>query len=327
MIGIIISIISIIISIIVIVKVNKSCTGRARDEIQRYKEIEFQKEKEKYIEELDRDFSDARQVRQEQLLSLDKEIENKKEFNNSLLEIREKELNSLIEEKRKAKEAELDRDIEDWAMSAQEAATWERDQVIKQYEVDKEKSKEELQKILSDIEDYRKKRDVINQEILRSRALEEKQDFYRIQLPESSKEDINFLLSIVNRFNNKEAIYKLIWSEYIQKPFKNMLNRVLSNKDPKNVIYMIKNMDTNEIYIGKTKAEVSKRWTEHIKTSLNIGTISRTNIHKALFNNWDKFTFTILEEVPVESSLNEREKYYIKFYESDIFGYNIKSGG
>ena len=78
---------------------------------------------------------------------------------------------------------------------------------------------------------------------------------------------------------------------------------------------------------GKTKAEVSKRWTEHIKTSLNIGTISRTNIHKALFNNWDKFSFTVLEEIPSDVNLGEREKYYIKFYESDIFGYNIKSGG
>lgn len=162
---------------------------------------------------------------------------------------------------------------------------------------------------------------------MRSRAIEEQRDFYRVQLDDSSKEDIVFLLSIIDRFNNKEVIYKLIWSEYIQKPFKSMMNRVLSGRDPKNVIYMIKNMDTNEIYIGKTKAEVSKRWTEHIKTSLNIGTISRTNIHKALFNNWDNFSFTVLEEVPSDVSLGEREKYYIKFYQSDVFGYNIKSGG
>lgn len=106
-----------------------------------------------------------------------------------------------------------------------------------------------------------------------------------------------------------------------------MLNRVLANKDPKNVIYMIQNTTTKETYIGKTKSEVSKRWTEHIKTSLNIGSISNTKIHPALFNNWDNFIFSILEEVPDEASLSEREKYYINFYQSDIYGYNIKSGG
>ena len=327
MIGIFVGILSIIVCIIVIIALKKKFTQRALDEIQQYKTCEFQKERKKYLERLDKNFSDARQVRQEQLNSIDKEIESKKEFNESLLKIREEELNNIINEKRISKQKQLDEEIEEWARSAQEAAHLYQDMILDTYKIEIENEKIQLQSVLKEISEYKEKRDAINQQILRERALEEKQDFYRIQLPKSSKEDINFLLSIVNRFNNKEVIYKLIWSEYIQKPFKNMLNRVLSNKDPKNVIYMIKNMDTNEIYIGKTKAEVSKRWTEHIKTSLNIGTISRTNIHKALFDKWDKFAFTILEEVPVESNLNEREKYYIKFYESDIFGYNIKSGG
>ena len=90
---------------------------------------------------------------------------------------------------------------------------------------------------------------------------------------------------------------------------------------------MIQNIKTKEIYIGKTKAEVSKRWTEHIKTSLNIGTISRTLIHKALFNDWDNYSFAILEEVSADANLNDREKYYIDFYQTNVYGYNIKSGG
>ena len=261
------------------------------------------------------------------LQQLLKEIEEKKNFNQTLYKLREEELSNLIENKKKAELEKIDREVEEWAASAQEAASFGSAQYqkdLRDQEIEKEK---ELGELCATVDDYKARRDVINQEILRARAIEEQQDFYRVQLPESSKEDITFLLSIIDRFNNKEIIYKLIWSEYIQKPFKSMLNRVLSGRDPKNVIYMIKNMDTNEIYIGKTKAEVSKRWTEHIKTSLNIGTISRTNIHKALFNNWDKFSFTVLEEVPSDVNLGEREKYYIKFYESDVFGYNIKSGG
>ena len=285
---------------------------------------------EKYREKLEKDYKEVSKGYEEEvqkLQNIEKEIKEKEQFNQNLYKLREEELNRLIETKKKAELEKVDKEIEEWIVSAQGAATFNSSQIQQSLQEEINKKQKDLDELAAVIDDYKARRDVINQEILRARAIEEQQDFYRVQLSESSKEDITFLLSIIDRFNNKEVIYKLIWSEYIQKPFKSMMNRVLSGRDPKNVIYMIKNMNTNEIYIGKTKAEVSKRWTEHIKTSLNIGTISRTNIHKALFNNWDKFSFTVLEEVPSDVNLGEREKYYIKFYESDIFGYNIKSGG
>ena len=105
-----------------------------------------------------------------------------------------------------------------------------------------------------------------------------------------------------------------------------MLHNILGNRDPRNVIYCIENIKTGKKYIGKTSAEVSKRWTEHIKTSLNIGTVKTTNIHKALYNHWDEFIFYILAETE-KDKLSEMEKYYINFYESDKYGYNIKAGG
>ena len=190
-----------------------------------------------------------------------------------------------------------------------------------------EAARASLQETLDDLADWQKRRDAINADIQRAKLLEQQTDYYRICLSKSAKEDIAYLLSIVEKFNNKETIYKLIWSEYIQQPFKTMLNHVLGNTEPRNVIYMIENITTKEIYIGKTKAEVSKRWTEHIKTSLNIGSISRTNIHKALFNNWDNFTFSIIEQVDNDTNLSDREKFYIEFYQSNVYGYNIKSGG
>lgn len=228
----------------------------------------------------------------------------------------------------------VDSEIKEWTRSAQEAANFNsrlnqrtllkaQDEIVSQTSI----LSGELEQLVLEIEDYKKQRQVINEEIQRSRAIKENQAFYQIQLDDAAKHDIQYLINILDHFNNKEAIYKIIWTEYLQQPFKQMLNRVLGNTDPKNVIYMIKNLQTEEIYIGKTKAEVSKRWTEHIKTSLNIGQISRTNIHKALYNNWSNFAFTILEKVPVDANLNEREKFYIKFYGSDTYGYNIKSGG
>ena len=224
-------------------------------------------------------------------------------------------------------EQKVNKEIEEWARSAQSAATTNFQLQLTKINTDIKTIEVERNQLLEELKELQSERNAINEEILRTRAIEEKQDFYRIQLNDAAKEDIDYLISIINKFNNKETIYKLIWAEYLQKQFKAMMNRVLGNSDPKNVIYMIQNLHTHEIYIGKTKAEVSKRWTEHIKTSLNIGTISRSLIHKALFAHWDDFAFCILEEVPQEANLGDREKYYINFYKSNTYGYNIKSGG
>ena len=63
-----------------------------------------------------------------------------------------------------------------------------------------------------------------------------------------------------------------------------------------------------------------------MKASLGIGTISHQYIHDALHKHWDEFMFYILEEVPDNESLTDREKYYITFYETDKYGYNAKVG-
>ena len=188
-----------------------------------------------------------------------------------------------------------------------------------------------IQSIINDakneLDDYRKRQQAINEAILRQRELDEKQDFYRVKLTDDAKQDIKYLVSIIDNIKNSTLLYKLIWSEYIQKPFGTMLKNITGGKEIKCVIYKITNINTQEIYIGKTKADVTKRWTEHIKTSLNIGTVARSKIHDALFRHWDEFTFEILEEVDDESKLSQREKYYINFYRSNIYGYNMNSGG
>lgn len=187
--------------------------------------------------------------------------------------------------------------------------------------------KEELQAIIDQLDDYKKRQAAINEEILRRREVEEKQDFFRVVLTNEAKQDIKYLISIIDNIKNSALLYKLIWSEYIQKPFNTMLKNITGGKEIKCVIYKITNIGTQEIYIGKTKADVAKRWTEHIKTSLNIGTVARSKIHDALFRHWDEFTFEILEVVDDEMKLSQREKYYINFYQSNIYGYNMNSGG
>lgn len=203
----------------------------------------------------------------------------------------------------------------------------EFDDIVNFLQTQEASMKNEIEQLKLVLEDYRTKRAAINEEIRKEEEKENYIQIHSIQLSDYDKEDIHFLLSLDNELHNKTILYKLIWSQYLQQGFKNMLHNILGNRDPRNVIYCIENIKTGKKYIGKTSAEVSKRWTEHIKTSLNIGTIKSTNIHKALYKHWDEFIFYILEEVPQTKNLSEQEKYYIEFYESNKYGYNIKAGG
>ena len=240
-------------------------------------------------------------------------------------------LRELAEETAKTYEQDLmkiaDTRVAEAKAKMQQEAKKQHEELMAQFGEKAAEMNEQLSALTESINEYSAKQAAINEAIMRQRALEEQQDFYRICLTPEAKSDINYLISIIPNLKNPTILYKLIWSEYIQKQFNQMLKNVLGATDPRNVIYSITNLKTNEIYIGKTKAEVSKRWSEHIKSSLNIGTIKSAKIHEALYNHWDEFVFAIIEKVPLEENLSMREKFYIDFYQSNIYGYNLKSGG
>lgn len=251
--------------------------------------------------------------------TLDKHISELKDFGQRQVDekikdyeqLRLTQINHSLELEEKRNQELLQRQLDDFIASAAET---------------KKLVNEEIEELRLLLEDYKSKRDLINEAIRKEQEIENFRDRHRIILSDIDKQDINFLLSISDKIRNKEILYKLIWSEYLQKPFNEMLNSIFGNSSPKNVIYCIENYHTHQKYIGKTSSEVKKRWTEHIKTSLNIGSISHTKIHKNLFNNWDNFIFDIIE-ITEKDELSKKEKYWINFYESDKYGYNIKSGG
>lgn len=262
----------------------------------------------------------------EQKKNLLKDIKEKETFNNSLLKLREEELDRLIGEKRKEKEKALNLEL-DMAQSQKiMALNAEFSEYSSQQQKIIDSMLEETKKIQNELEDFRTQREAINQAIALENSKEEEKLKHQISLSLQDKEDIKYLLSIEEKINNKQLLRKLIWSEYLQKPFNEMLKRLFLGNPPKNVIYCIENIHNHKKYIGKTSTEVSKRWTEHIKTSLEIGTIKSQNIHKALYGHWDEFTFSVIV-VSEKEKISADEKYYIKFFESDIYGYNMKSGG
>ena len=190
---------------------------------------------------------------------------------------------------------------------------------------EQQKQKEaELAVLLEEIDDFKKKQSVINEEILRRRELEEKQDFYRVLIGRQEIDDIQCLLSIREKLIYRENLDKLIYDVYISKQVVEMTKRVLKGAAPSG-IYKITRLKTGEIYIGKS-TDVKKRWTEHCKTAYGVGTIAHSVLHTTIRKDGiENFTFELLEEVP-KDKLTEREKYWITFYDSKNYGLNERNG-
>ena len=183
---------------------------------------------------------------------------------------------------------------------------------------------EQINIVQNKLEEERSKRAAINKEILRQRKLEQEQDFYRIQLDPDDTDDIEILRSVTARLRHPEAINKVIWTGYYQKPLAELRKRLLSNGDVSGV-YKITRLKSGEIYIGQTTS-VDKRWQEHVKSALGVGTLASSQLHRVMRNDGpENFTFELLEEVP-KDKLRERESYYIDFYDSKTYGLNSVTG-
>ena len=182
----------------------------------------------------------------------------------------------------------------------------------------------ELGELSAILEDFKKKQEVINQEILRRRQVEEQQDFYRVLIGQQEIDDIQCLLSIREKLTFRENLDKLIYDVYVSKSVLEMTKRVLAGKAPSG-IYKITRLKTGEIYIGKS-TDVKKRWTEHAKTAYGVGSIAHSILHTTIKRDGiENFTFELLEEVP-KDKLTEREKYWITFYDSKNYGLNERNG-
>ena len=222
-------------------------------------------------------------------------------------QLRLTQINHSLELEEKRKQELLQRQLDDFIASAAETKKSVNDEI------------EELKLLL---EDYKSKRDSINQAIVHEKEIHEQQDFYRIVLNESDKEDIQLLNTIEMRLHSREALYKLIYDVFYKKPLNDMINRVLQGKEFCG-IYRITNLKTNEAYIGKS-TNIKTRWQNHCKTAIGLDGMARTKIHSAMKEyGIDNFSFEVLEKCTKEN-YSEREKYWINFYETNVYGYNIQ---
>ena len=287
-----------------------------------YKGILDKKEKEysERISKLNEELKEKQELYKNIIEQNESIIKNEEERKNLILNQKKEIIDKELEQYKLKKEHELEDNFKIKIIDIDEALQNYNEQI----NIQKEEAQQSLNLILEELEDYRKKREVINEAILREKELKEKEAFYKINISENDIEDIEVLKTIEYKLKNREALNKLIFDVYISKPMKEMIKRVLCGGTPSG-IYKITYIPTGEAYIGRS-TDVSNRFKEHILSCFSIGHIAHSSLHTKMARDgiWN-FTFELLEEVD-KDKLNEREKYWIDFYDTKTYGLNEKRG-
>lgn len=156
----------------------------------------------------------------------------------------------------------------------------------------------------------------------RAEEMRQKQDYYRLQIPTSDLEEIKKLRSIEPYLRDKEAINKVIWKVYYEKPCTDLIGRVIG-QGTKTGIYKITNIQNGMCYVGQA-ADLANRWKQHIKRGIGAESVTRNKLYPAMKEiGVENFTFEVLEECE-RSKLDAREDYWQQFYHSMDYGYSIK---
>lgn len=196
-----------------------------------------------------------------------------------------------------------------------------------EYQLELEDQKQQLKIAnLAEMREIEKMLEELQQKYFSTLSITDSPDGITINFSQKDKDDINFLTNeVITRINNREILYKLIWSEYYQKPTNEMLNQLLP-RGTTSGIYKITKKSTGQSYIGRS-TDLKRRIIEHVKSVVGISSISDQYIHQKMREEgiWN-YEFKIVE-ICDKSSLAEREKFYIKFFGTNEYGFNRNSGG
>ena len=156
----------------------------------------------------------------------------------------------------------------------------------------------------------------------RLQEIKEKENFYKLNLSEQDLEEISHLKDIEKYLRNPEPLNKVIWKVYYEKPYTDLIGRVIGNKT-KTGIYKITNTENQMCYIGQA-VDIADRWRQHIKRGLGAEAPTKNKLYPAMQAlGVENFTFEIIEECP-KAELNEKEDYWQDYFKAKEFGYSIK---
>lgn len=175
----------------------------------------------------------------------------------------------------------------------------------------------ELHGVEEQIADKRKIYEAIVAEQRRKARQKADENFCRLIIPEEELKEVEKIREITPYLKNPEVLNKVLWTSYYQKPYQDLIARLFNTTKPSG-IYKITCLPDSKIYIGQS-VNVPNRFSEHIKRGLGAEPVTKNRLYSAM-KKWgvENFTFELMEEVP-RDKLNERERYWIDYFQSAEF--------
>ena len=151
---------------------------------------------------------------------------------------------------------------------------------------------------------------------------ENQKDFYRLIIAEEDLKEISKIREIIPYLRNPEPLNKVIYKYYYEKPYNDLIGRVLGSKIHTG-IYKITNLNNGLCYVGQA-VNVADRWRQHIKRGLGAETPTQNKLYPAMLKEGvENFSFELIEDCD-RTKLNEREDYWQDYFKAKEFGYSIK---
>ena len=86
-------------------------------------------------------------------------------------------------------------------------------------------------------------------------------------------------------------------------------------------IYKITNIQNQKVYIGQTIRPIDQRFKRHLNDALH--NILDTHLARAIRKyGKDSFTIQVIDSATSQDELNQKEQYWIRYYDSVNTGYN-----
>ena len=245
-------------------------------------------------------------------------------------------IEETLEERRKAAEAVLgdrldvaaERKRQEYLQQIQEVED-EYIQTLQEcsYNLNRElvEKQSSITELILTLDNLKSKVQAINEENKRAEEIKSKADFYKLQISDTDLEEVQKLRKIAKELRDPIPLNKMIWTQYFRNLYNELCGRVVG-VGTKTGIYKITNLENGMAYIGQSR-NIKDRWADHIKVGLGADTVTRNKLYPAMLSTGvENFTFEILEICSAEE-LNEREKFYIDFYDTVNYGYNVTKGG
>lgn len=174
----------------------------------------------------------------------------------------------------------------------------------------------------AELEQLQRAVDIAVEAAKRDEQKRQEKNFYRLVLPDSDLYEIAQLRAVEPYLRDKEALNKVIWKVYYEKPYTDLIGRVVGNK-VKTGIYKITNIENQMCYVGQA-VNIADRWKQHIKRGVGAEAPTRNKLYPAMISvGVENFTFEILEECE-RDKLDMQEDYWQEFFHAKDFGYSIK---